>query len=313
MFFVGRTLRRRREWTVGTLAAIALIMLSPLSAHAEPGVPEPPSGLLPDRGVGDVSEADRDFLIKVRLAGLWETPAGEMAQSHSGSQRIKSIGRDIAAQHKALDKLVVEAAGKLDVALPDEPNKDQQGWLDEMEQARGNTFDQIYIDRLRAAHGNIFPAIAMIRSSTRNDTVRKLAQRANQFVMTHMTLLESSGMVNFAALPTAKAPAATASAATAQTLPRAGRSDADPTAIGTPVLVAVIAVLVLAALFVTKRILPSRNRLEPRYRGRYRYASPGAATARQALRSLGESKLAGRPIRTATDLLGIRRQKGRRK
>ena len=64
-------------------------------------------------------------------------------------------------------------------------------------------FDQIYIDRLRAAHGKIFPAIATIRASTRNDTVRKLAQQANQFVMTHMTLLESSGIVDYGALPTA--------------------------------------------------------------------------------------------------------------
>ena len=70
------------------------------------------------------------------------------------------------------------------------------------------TFDQIYIDRLRAAHGKIFPAIATIRASTRNDAVRKLAQQANQFVMTHMTLLESSGIVDYGALPTAPPPAA---------------------------------------------------------------------------------------------------------
>ncbi|GGJ85864.1 hypothetical protein GCM10010123_14340 [Pilimelia anulata] len=180
--------------------------MSPGVGRAEPGVPDPPNELIPDRGVGAIAAADRDFVVKVRLAGLWEIPAGGLAQDRSQNDRIKSVGRDIADQHRELDRLVVEAARKLGVSLPDEPNADQQGWLNEMRNSRGTQFDQIYIDRLRAAHGKIFPAIATIRASTRNDTVRKLAQRANQFVMTHMTLLESSGIVNFAALPTAPPP-----------------------------------------------------------------------------------------------------------
>ncbi|WP_433796397.1 DUF4142 domain-containing protein [Actinoplanes sp. CA-252034] len=306
--------RRRRQWTAATLAALALILLGPQSVRAEPGVPEPPSGLLSDRGKGEVSEADRDFLVKVRLAGLWEMPAGDMAQVQSKSRRIQSIGRDIALQHATLDKLVVEAAGKLAVTLPDSPNSDQQGWLEEMRQARGSVFDGIYIDRLRAAHGKIFPAIATIRASTRNDTVRKLAQRANQFVMTHMTLLESSGIVDFAALPTAPAPAAAVSAspATAQALQGDDRSDGS-TAIGGPALVTILAIVVGVGLLVTMRFLSPRSRVGSRYRGRYRHTPPPVVTTRRALRSLGNQEFAGRSIRAAADLLKSWRQAGRRK
>jgi putative membrane protein len=250
-------------------AALALALFDPRPADAvEPGVPDPPSGLLTDRGRGELAEADKDFVIKVRLAGLWEIPAGEMAQEKSGSTRIKSIGRDIADQHVALDKLVLDAAKKLDIELPDKPNKDQQGWLDEMEASEGKEFDQVYIDRLRAAHGKIFPAIATIRTSTRNDTVRKLAQRANQFVMTHLTLLESSGIVDFAALPTAPPPnAATASSAS----PVLSAADAGgPQA---PVNLPVVALLAVAGLgaagFVTWRLMrdPRRRYRRPRGRG----------------------------------------------
>jgi hypothetical protein len=52
------------------------------------------------------------------------------------------------------------------------------------------------------ADGAAFPAIGTVRATTRNDTVRKLAQQANQFVATHLTLLESSGIVDYAAPPT---------------------------------------------------------------------------------------------------------------
>ena len=272
MFAVDRMLQGRRGLSGAVLVAVGLILFDPQAARAEPGVPVPPNGLLTDRGKGDISEADRDFAVKVRLAGLWEIPAGEMAQEKSDDTRIQAIGRDIATQHVALDKLVRDAAEKLDVDLPSKPNADQQTWLAEMREAEGAEFDRVYIDRLRAAHGKIFPAIATIRASTRNDTVRKLAQRANQFVMTHMTLLESSGIVDFAALPTAPPPATAtnASASTAQAQSAAG-STTPLSVAGTPVLPIVVVALASVALtfFVSRHFMQNSRRPYRRQRGRY--------------------------------------------
>src|SRR4051812_13302437 len=99
----------RRLWGPAMIAT-ALILLDPEVARAEPGVPNPPNGLLSDKGVGTLTAADRDFVVRVRLAGLWEIPAGEMAQEKSQDPRIQEIGRDISAQHRVLDKLTREAA-----------------------------------------------------------------------------------------------------------------------------------------------------------------------------------------------------------
>ncbi|GIF10241.1 DUF4142 domain-containing protein [Actinoplanes teichomyceticus] len=197
------------RWLTGAAAVMLAFLLTPAGvARADEPVPVPPNTGLTDTAKGTVSAADRDFVIKVRLAGLWEIPAGNMAQEKSDDPNVVKIGRSIAQQHVALDNLDRAAAKKLGIELPNQPNGDQLGWLNEMENAEGAQFDQIFIDRLRAAHGKIFPAIGTIRATTRNDTVRKLAQQANQFVMTHMTLLESSGIVDYAALPTAAAPTA---------------------------------------------------------------------------------------------------------
>lgn len=244
----------------GAVAASAgLLLLAPDAAWAEPGVPVPPSELITDRGAGAVTAADEDLVIKVRLAGLWEIPAGEMAQEKSDDERIREIGRDIAEQHEELDKFARDAAKKLDIDLPDKPNSDQQGWLDEMEEAEGEDFDQIYIDRLRAAHGKIFPAIATVRATTRNDTVRKLAQRANQFVATHLTLLETSGIVDFKSLPTAPAP----NAGTGPPAARQVTNVASQGALSTknlPVLLAVLVGGLIVGGFATHRLLGNRRR-----------------------------------------------------
>jgi predicted outer membrane protein len=254
----------RRLWAAALVSG-ALLLLAPDRAQAAPDVPVPPENLLLDRGRGDISDADRDFVIKVRLAGLWEIPAGEMAQEKSDNARIKKIGQDIADQHGALDELTRNAAKKLRIELPDKPNKDQQTWLAEMRDAEGKDFDEIYIDRLRAAHGKIFPAIATIRSSTRNDTVRKLAQQANQFVMTHLTLLESSGLVDFVALPAAPPPAAGngQTSAPAQVLSSAEQGPSGTANL--PLVLGALAGGLAVGAFATRRFATGRR---PAYRSR---------------------------------------------
>ncbi|WP_433291017.1 DUF4142 domain-containing protein [Actinoplanes sp. CA-030573] len=255
----------RRLWGPA-IATLALLVFDPEAARAEPAVPSPPNGLLADTGKGTLSAADRDFVVKVRLAGLWEIPAGEMAQERSADPRIREIGKAIAGQHVALDALTRAAARKLKIQLPGKPNADQQKWLGEMRDATGADFDQIYIDRLRAAHGKIFPAIATIRASTRNDTVRKLAQQANQFVMTHLTLLESSGIVDFRALPTAPAPDASPSR-TAAVVPAAESTRTAP-GVSTPLLaLALVGGLVVGVLATMRFAGGGRGRSRARYRG----------------------------------------------
>ena len=248
------------------VCSVGLLLFSPVAAHAEPNVPVPPNELISDDGEGAVSAADKDLVVKGRLAGLWEIPAGEMAQEKSNDPRIQKIGRDIAAQHEVLDAFDRAAAKKLRIALPNKPNSDQQEWLAEMRDAEGDEFDEIYIDRLRAAHGKIFPAIGTVRATTRNDTVRKVAQQANQFVVTHMTLLESSDIVDFAALPTAPDPAAAASSAAANAarpVPAADQSPMSTTNLAVALLA--LAAGLGAGVFATLRFAGNRRRPHRRH------------------------------------------------
>ena len=257
-----RSGRRPQRWAVGVLAMVLTFLLAPagMARAAEGGpVPVPPNTGLTDKGTGAVTAADRDFVIKVRLAGLWEIPAGNMAVEKSEDPRVVTIGRTISQQHVVLDKLDIAVAKKLGIALPNQPNSDQQGWLNEMKNApTSEAFNQIYIDRLRAAHGKIFPAIATIRASTRNDSVRKLAQQTNQFVMTHMTLLESSGIVDFGSLPTAPAPAAAGGPVPVDNQMLAAAGAGGVPGVNTSVILLVLAGALVAGVITTMRIFRTR-------------------------------------------------------
>src|SRR3954463_15781635 len=100
----ARSSRRLNRWLVGTMAMVLTFLLAPAAtAQAADGlpVPVPPNTGLTDKGAGAVSAADRDFVIKVRLAGLWEIPAGNMAVERSEDERVVNIGRTISEQHVA--------------------------------------------------------------------------------------------------------------------------------------------------------------------------------------------------------------------
>ena len=160
------------------------------------GVAAADDGPVTDTSWGPLTAADRDLLVRVKLAGLWEIPAGDMAQTHSTDQRVKAVGRVLAADHRRLNAEVAVASRKLQVTMPDRPILSQQGWLDEMTSERGHPFDETFANRLRSAHGVVFAIIAQVRDSTRNTMVRDFATEANEVVEKHMSLLESTGFVS---------------------------------------------------------------------------------------------------------------------
>ncbi|MEV8441347.1 DUF4142 domain-containing protein [Actinosynnema sp. NPDC051121] len=171
---------------------LLLLPALPGVAHAD----DPPApGPVEQTPLGPITALDKELLVKVRLAGLWEMPMGEEAQTRAGSTRVKEVGAQLASDHSFLDERVVRLASQMGVALPDEANADQQSWMAEMRSRTGAAFDDSFANRLRAAHGSLFPVIGTIRATTRNEAIRQFAQVCNQIVLKHMTLLESTNMV----------------------------------------------------------------------------------------------------------------------
>jgi predicted outer membrane protein len=151
-------------------------------------------------GAGPVTELDKTFLVKVRQAGLWEMPAGDLAQSHGSSDAVKRAGLHLLDGHSHLDQLVREDAKMLGVQLPDQASAEQQGWVRQLTAAQGLEFDKLFVNLLRASHGKIFATIAEVRAGTQNDVIRRHARQANQTVLDHMEVLEDTGLVDPATL-----------------------------------------------------------------------------------------------------------------
>lgn len=160
---------------------------------------------------GPLSATDRDFLVKVRLAGLWELPAGQQAIERAPTKAIKDAGDHLVVGHSDLDKRARDVAAKLGVELPNQPSEQQQAWLRELSAASGQDYERKFANLLRNAHGKVFSLVAQVRHTTRNTLIRQLATDTNQTVLDHITMLEGTGMVDFDAIANEAAGGATAS------------------------------------------------------------------------------------------------------
>ncbi|MCX4904713.1 DUF4142 domain-containing protein [Streptomyces sp. NBC_00878] len=156
---------------------------------------------------GPLSALDREFVTKVRLAGLWELPAGQQAEERGTTQAVRTAGEHLVEGHTFLDERVRDVASRLALQLPNQPNEQQREWLGTLSSARGEEYDTQFANILRAAHGKVFGLVAQVRANTRNALVRELADDANTTVLDHIEVLEATGLVDFDALARAAAAA----------------------------------------------------------------------------------------------------------
>jgi putative membrane protein len=176
---------------VGTLGALAFPVWS-YADRAGTGQANLASGTVPTRW-GPLTANDRDLIVRVRLAGLWELPAGQQAAERFPNGPVR------------------EAADHLIVGHTDLDNEQQQGWLNQMSAASDEDYVKVWANLLRSAHGKIFPVIGTVRNQTRNTLVRQLASDTNQTVLDHITVLEKTGAIDFEAIANDSVAGSTAS------------------------------------------------------------------------------------------------------
>ncbi|MGC9407826.1 DUF4142 domain-containing protein [Streptomyces sp. DZ1-3] len=146
---------------------------------------------------GPLTEQDRDFVVKVRAAGLWEHPLGLMAIERGTTPEMKEAGEHLVVGHSRLDATCRKIAPELGITLPNLASPQQQQFVSTVDGTTGKQFDTTAVNIMRITHGQIFPAIANIRANTKNSLVRQLADQANDTVLDHITVLEKTGLVNF--------------------------------------------------------------------------------------------------------------------
>ncbi|MDX8053735.1 DUF4142 domain-containing protein [Lentzea sp. BCCO 10_0798] len=197
---------------VALAGCVLAVLVNTGSAIGQPANPSTPISTPPpgSGGTGDevvqtqwgpLGPADRDFMNRVKQAGLWEKPAGEKGRAKRADQpKIQEASKHLIEGHTLLDNVVNRAGVLLGVTLPQEATDEQKGWLAEMDAANGDEFDSVFANRLRVAHGKVYAYAAQIRAGTKNELIRILSTQAMITVFEHIKAMEDTGRVDFGAI-----------------------------------------------------------------------------------------------------------------
>jgi predicted outer membrane protein len=175
--------------TLGALAYPGMLGLSTVSTS--------PTRVIANTQWGPLTESDRDFVVKVRAAGLWEYPVGQLGLQKGTNKGVLEASKHLIDGHAALDTTCRKIAPMLNITLPNIASPQQEGFVTQLKGDSGKQFDTDFANILRMTHGSIFNTVAKIRSTTKNSLVRALADQANDTVLDHITVMEKTGLVDF--------------------------------------------------------------------------------------------------------------------
>ncbi|MEU9411877.1 DUF4142 domain-containing protein [Streptomyces sp. NPDC048281] len=175
--------------TLGSLLYPAMLGVQKVSSAPERVVATPATGPL--------TEADRDFVVEVRAAGLWEYPVGQRASKKGTTKAVRNAGEQLVDGDAALNAACRKVADQLGITLPNQPSPQQQSFETRLGAETGKQFDTDLATTVRATNGQFLTTIASVRTTTRNSVVRALADLANDTVLDHITAVEKTGLVDF--------------------------------------------------------------------------------------------------------------------
>ena len=196
--------RTSRNLSRAVIAAVVLAVGATIWQSWTAGTPG--MGGVVQTSWGPLSPADRDMLVRVRTACLWEMSTGQQAEQQATSPAVRDAAHKIATEHQQLDQDLRTVADKLGVQLPSTPSAQQLGWMKEITAATGSDYDRIAVQRLREAHGIVLPLVDTVRVGTRNELVRQFGAETQQYVNRHIGYLEGTGLVDYTALPDTPSP-----------------------------------------------------------------------------------------------------------
>ncbi|MDC2958189.1 DUF4142 domain-containing protein [Streptomyces gilvifuscus] len=182
---------------VGAAACVTVAALAYPAMLGATTTSSSPTRVIAQTQWGPLTEQDRDFVVKVRAAGLWEYPVGQMGLQKGQSAAVKTASKHLIDGHAALDASCRKISVMLNITIPNVASPQQQGFVNTLAADQGKQFDTDFANILRVTHGSIFNAIAKVRSTTTNSVVRTLADQANATVLDHITVMEQTGLVNF--------------------------------------------------------------------------------------------------------------------
>jgi putative membrane protein len=126
-----------------------------------------------------LSDADRDFIMKVSEANMAEIDAGKTASTKGMSAKVKEFGSHMVMEHTTAQTELNTLASSLGAALADSVNEDHKELKMKLSTLKGKAFDKEYIDAQKSDHKKV---IDLFEDEIDNGSHQQVKDYATKFL-----------------------------------------------------------------------------------------------------------------------------------
>ena len=159
------------------LPAAALLVVcfsSPLRA-ADPGMATP---------------ADRTFVHKVGLGGMFEVDSSKLAADKASSQELKDFAANEVTEHTQVGDKLKKVAAEMNIEVPMQRDAKFQKMYDALEAKSGSDFDALYFKDMKTIHDTDGGLFAKEAKTTSNPDMKAFATETVGIVKRHIAALK---------------------------------------------------------------------------------------------------------------------------
>ncbi len=146
-----------KTWVVSTLAPVVVLAafgtLASGQQHSSPPAAPSSSTTTPDAAL-EVKHnlADQAFVKEVLERDVADLQLGQLAQSKSQSDDVKSVAQQMVATRTSLDNQMKVVARQIDVNVPKNPNKKDKQAIQKLDALSGADFDAQWLQMMAKSH-----------------------------------------------------------------------------------------------------------------------------------------------------------------
>lgn len=142
--------------------------------------------------MGNMSSADRNFMMKAAQGGMAEVQLGETAQNKASSEAVKAFGKRMVDDHSKANDELKQLASQKNVTLPTEVDAKDKATMDRLSAMSGAAFDKAYMRDMVTDHKHDIAEFQREANSGKDPDVKAWAQKTLPVLQTHLSLAEST-------------------------------------------------------------------------------------------------------------------------
>jgi putative membrane protein len=138
--------------------------------------------------VSNMTPADKEFVSRAGMAGLYEVQAANLALQKSANESVREFAQRMLTDHSQANYELQELATVKGLALPTELSGSHKSAIDHLSGLSDAEFDKAYMQHMVADHRSDIAEFERASQTARDNDVRQWAAKILPILKSHATL-----------------------------------------------------------------------------------------------------------------------------